>query len=237
MADPGAATGSDPHFESLLIELGGLDGALAPDERRATPRPALRVAVLLFSMVACGLLTWWIGAEWRKTLEPPPAVRPPPWAQPGPKAAPVPPPTDSVRPEESLAAPPAELVEPARPAQTPLPASEAPSTDVTLEEMALIEVPRFSQDSGRWQIQIPISRPVKVRVFELQDPRRIVVDLLEATYPGRLHSFQTPIPFIAQVRIANQERFSRVVLDVSAHLAQPYQTQLVPEGLVFQFGE
>src|SRR5262245_5626366 len=76
-------------------------------------------------------------------------------------------------------------------------------------------------------------RPGEVAVFELEDPRRLVIDLVglrDAETPARIRS---GVPEISQIRVGQHPERIRIVADAGAALTsfEPIVTRTLPDGL------
>ena len=228
---------SDPDEDPIAFDLSNPGGGLFSERptvsRTAVVRPSRgrrrtrRIFVIVFALVlfllSVAAYAWWLMMGLRLS-QPVPAVSPP-------AAVRREPPVTAGKSDQPKAVP--VIAALAEPAPTELP-PKAESAEPSFPD-ARVGNPQFIQGARGWLVRVPLSAAVKVKVFELQNPLRIVVDLFKTAYPGKGRSFPTPIPFIAQFRVAQRNRGTRVVLDVKASAVKPYHARMLPSGLSIQF--
>jgi hypothetical protein len=71
----------------------------------------------------------------------------------------------------------------------------------------------FSEKSGEWRMVVAASGPVEIKHFTLKNPPRLAVDFKGATYSGKTRTNEHLAPSVARVRVGEQPKFTRFVLD------------------------
>ena len=226
---------SDPDEDPIAFDLSDPGGGLLSERptvsRTAVVRPTrgrrrtrwIFALVLVLFLLSAAAYAWWLMVGLRLS-QPVPAVSPP-------SAVQREPPVKAGKSDQPKAVP--VIAALAEPAPTELPPKAEPAEPSSQD--ARVGNPQFIQGARGWLVRVPVSAAVKVKVFELQNPLRIVVDLFKTVYPGKGRSFPTPIPFISQLRVAQRNRGTRVVLDVKAAAVKPYHARMLPSGLSIQF--
>lgn len=99
-----------------------------------------------------------------------------------------------------------------------------------------VGLPVFSEKGGEWRMVLAASGPVEVKHFTLKDPPRLAVDFKGAVYSGKQRTQESPVPFVARVRVGEQPEFTRFVLDFEGSEAPRHQIIKQEDRVVVIFG-
>jgi AMIN domain-containing protein len=118
--------------------------------------------------------------------------------------------------------------------------SRSAETKPTVEPKSLttgpnIDLPTFFETSDGWRMLLRMDQASRFKYFSLENPTRLVVDIIESKFVGTRNFLQSPTPFIRALRIGKREGYVRLVLDFGTGDLPLFTIKKTAEGLNIHF--
>ncbi|MBW1809521.1 MAG: PilZ domain-containing protein [Deltaproteobacteria bacterium] len=184
-----------------------------------------RVLMFTTAVLGVGVITWMILSTLLQPGSKPPTDRPAVQTEPKhePRLAQAGPPV-AARTEEAI------LPKLPTPTETKLAGkSNSPTSGLN------IDLPTFLETADGWQMLLRIDPTARFKYFSLDDPARLVVDLIDCKFVGSRNFIKSPTPFIRALRIGRRDGYVRLVLDFGTGERPVHSLKKTAEGLKIHF--